>query len=470
MGSSVSSRKASSSKYWQRIDNAFNTAYSETSSVRSKTTGAKSRSNVNVNVKEKISKSKVYKGIFNNAKKYGKTFGRYAKKGAMFLGKSPNFWSIAFQVVTTVALNYEWDDEEGDFVREIPNANYLCAIPNFSGSHVLITGEQCLEIKGHIVVELPKQFTSRDLDVYKKGLCERAAGQYNYIIQDILDKNPGYSLDYLDYGGWSCYLNGKPGGVWVYSRLYYGTSTIKTALTYDEFADLLDSRPGFDPSYLVGASADEEGMIDLDEDPKIGVANGTTVISDPYTNPSTGTVQQSKFKFKIVMPNGEIQVSEEIEERPDIKPNTEETPLAKPAPTETPSSTPTSTPTADGVDSPVDSPDGVGSPDKTTSSLDSDLCEKHPDALACQKMGSLDNFNFDDVVIPTTENNETFQPDYFLPLNGVCPEPKSFTLFGREYIVSYVPMCTLAEKLRFLVILGFTLISASFVFGGLRGK
>ena len=442
-GGARSSSRISVGSGWTSSAGKFNRSYKDSASVYSVRTGAKTRSPVGVNVTAAINKERVYRNIFNNAKKLRKALG-WAKIGNFLAGY------VAEKILDKI-LEYFWDEEEQDFIREIPDVNYLCAIPNIESAHLVITGEQCLKTLNHIVVPLPDNYTSNDLDTYRRGLCERVLsnGAYQAVIDDILAKHPGYSVGGYFVEQHSCGFDGRPGGVWHYARLYTGRSTIKKPLTYEEFVEYADPAASANPDPWVQAAADEDGFIDLDEKPKTSVKNGTSVVSDPYTDPNTGKAQQSRFDFKTDE-NGNTLVFENIEERPDLTPNSPEAPV----------SSPENMTFIDGNDG------GSGSNYQLVQT--SDLCEKHPESLACQKMGSLENVSFDDVVIPTIVNEETWQEDPFLPSDGVCPEPKTFQVLGREYQLFYEPLCVFAQKIRFAVLLCFTLISAYIVFGGLR--
>ena len=88
--------------------------------------------------------------------------------------------------------------------------------------------------------------------------------------------------------------------------------------------------------------------------------------------------------------------------------------------------------------------------------------------LACQLMGEPDESIFDDIEIPQAVNDTTWQPDNFLPLNGVCPQPKIFHVVGREFRIDYSPLCSFLENVRFMILLAFTVAAAYISFGGLR--
>lgn len=96
------------------------------------------------------------------------------------------------------------------------------------------------------------------------------------------------------------------------------------------------------------------------------------------------------------------------------------------------------------------------------------LCDFFPDILACDKMGKPEEGMFDAISIPQTTDDRTWSSDDFLPPNGVCPQPKSFNIWGKPVQISYEPLCVFMEKVRFAVLLGFIIMSAFIVFGSLR--
>ena len=96
------------------------------------------------------------------------------------------------------------------------------------------------------------------------------------------------------------------------------------------------------------------------------------------------------------------------------------------------------------------------------------LCDVFPNILACDKMGKPEEGMFDSLSIPQTTDDRTWSSDDFLPANGVCPQPKTFAVWGKTMTVSYQPLCTFAEKIRFAVLLSFIIMSAFIVFGSLK--
>ena len=181
--------------------------------------------------------------------------------------------------------------------------------------------------------------------------------------------------------------------------------------------------------------------------PKVLITQETVVNSEPYTDSRDGKAKQSLFRLWPC--GGETCATETIKDRPDLKPNSPEAPAVTPG---------------------GEAGDKKGDKDKTDNQQPPpfDLCKEHPDILACQGMGDVKGNEFDDIKIPRHVNQETWKPDSFLPDNGVCPAPKTFHVLGKEFSVSYEPLCVLMEKVRFIVLIAFILMSAYVAFGGLR--
>ena len=93
------------------------------------------------------------------------------------------------------------------------------------------------------------------------------------------------------------------------------------------------------------------------------------------------------------------------------------------------------------------------------------LCEKHPDIVACQKLGDL---------TPETLKTKTVtldlkREDGFGPANGSCPAPKQFIVLGKTMAFRWDLLCDFASAIRPLLI-GFAYLSAALAFMGLSRK
>lgn len=215
---------------------------------------------------------------------------------------------------------------------------------------------------------------------------------------------------------------------------------------------------------------------------KVSVPAGTVVTIGPVT-PENGKPVQITITFGKDS-NGNTTAEVATTQRPDLTPGGSEAPNTK--------SDPDPTPNPDGKPDkkPDDKPDPDGNPDKRPDDKPdpnddpSDkrkdkkddkkeeskglLCDFFPDILACDKMGKPEEGMFDAISIPQTTDDRTWSSDDFLPPNGVCPQPKSFNIWGKPVQISYEPLCVFMEKVRFAVLLGFIIMSAFIVFGSLR--
>jgi hypothetical protein len=73
-----------------------------------------------------------------------------------------------------------------------------------------------------------------------------------------------------------------------------------------------------------------------------------------------------------------------------------------------------------------------GTPDKTT-----DLCSQHPDAAACQQLGTPT----DGPAIAHATKSISVTPVNFSG-SAQCPAPVAFTAMGKAYSFDYSPLCS----------------------------
>lgn len=217
----------------------------------------------------------------------------------------------------------------------------------------------------------------------------------------------------------------------------------------------------------------------------VKVPSGTVVTIGPIT-PENGKPVQITITFGQDS-NGNTTAEVATTQRPDLTPggseapNTKPDPYPNPNPDGKPDKKPDDKPDSD--DKPDKRPDDKPDPDDDPSDKDKRkedkkndkkeeskglLCDFFPNILACDKMGKPQEGMFDDIKIPQVTDEKTWDSDNFLPPNGVCPQPKSFNIWGRPVQISYEPLCVFMEKVRFAVLLGFIIMSAFIVFGSLR--
>ena len=93
-----------------------------------------------------------------------------------------------------------------------------------------------------------------------------------------------------------------------------------------------------------------------------------------------------------------------------------------------------------------------------------DYCLKNPKSIVCK--GEPKQGDFDDIVIPRKEVNDSWVKDMFLPDNGTCPAPLKANFLGKTISISYEPLCRLLNQVRFAILLLFAYISARLGLGG----
>ncbi|CWO58044.1 TPA: IgG-binding virulence factor TspB family protein [Neisseria meningitidis] len=232
---------------------------------------------------------------------------------------------------------------------------------------------------------------------------------------------------------------------------------------------------------------------------KVEVAPGTKVNMGPVTDRNGNPVQVVATFGRDSQGNTTVDV--QVIPRPDLTPGSAEAPNAQPLPEVSPAENPANNPNpnenpgtspnpepdpdlnpdanpdTDGQpgtrpDSPAvpDRPNGRHRKERKEGEDGGLLCDYFPEILACQEMGKPSDGMFHDISIPQVIDDKTWSSHNFLPSNGVCPQPKTFHVFGRQYQASYEPLCVFAEKIRFAVLLAFIIMSAFVVFGSLKGK
>lgn len=93
------------------------------------------------------------------------------------------------------------------------------------------------------------------------------------------------------------------------------------------------------------------------------------------------------------------------------------------------------------------------------------LCEKHPDIVACQKLGELQPETLQTKTVTLTIEKS----DGFGPSTGTCPAPKTATIMGKQVAFQWDLLCDFANGIRPLLI-GFAYLSAALAFMGLTRR
>lgn len=458
---------------WRYLDNGRggmggNMFYHENSSkslaVRDASTGFRSASTVPVTIEAQVSRKAVLSGAFN-----------LVKRGAA-LGTRLSGWGTAayFAYEAYQAVNpslesegYEYSQAQGEFIKGYPDA--LCLKDRAVNS--------CVGIDSSIIKAMNKGGQSRkDAEELMRILVEKDFQKTSKIIIEDRYKGAYFQFCFYAGSGVSCQIS-------TGTRFYYGAKNGLHSETLTEEKFLQIATPSIDgnPTPFV------EGTGKPEYKENIKVPAGTVVTIGPIT-PENGKPVQVTITFGQDS-NGNTTANVATTQRPDLTPGGSEAPNTKPDPDPNPNpdgkpdKKPDDKPDSD--DKPDKRPDDKPDPDDDPSDKDKDkrkedkkddkkeeskglLCDFFPDILACDKMGKPEEGMFDAISIPQITDDRTWSSDDFLPPNGVCPQPKSFNIWGKPVQISYEPLCVFMEKVRFAVLLGFIIMSAFIVFGSLK--
>jgi len=106
-----------------------------------------------------------------------------------------------------------------------------------------------------------------------------------------------------------------------------------------------------------------------------------------------------------------------------------------------------------------------GENDKPKPEEQQSLCEKHPDIVACQKLGTLSPTPLQQSTVPLAINRE----EGFGPADGMCPAPKEFVVMGKQMAFRWDLLCDFAHGIR-PILIGFAYLSAVLAFMGLTRR
>ena len=452
---------------WRYLDNGRggmggNMFYHENSSkslaVRDASTGFRSASTVPVTLEAQVSRKAVLSGAFNLIK-------RGAALGTRLSGwgTAAYFAYEAYQAVnpSLESAGYKYSQEQNEFIKGYPDA--LCLKDRAVNS--------CVGIDSSIINALNKGGKSRqEAEQLMTMMVEKDFQSSSKLI--IEDRYKGAYFQFCFYGvsGVSCQISNG-------TRFWYGAKNglHSETLTEEKFLQIATPSIDSNPTPFV------EGTGKPEYNEKVSVPAGTVVTIGPVT-PENGKPVQITITFGQDS-NGNTTANVATTQRPDLTPGGSEAPNTKPDPDPAPN------PDGKPDKKPDDKPDSDDKPDKRPDDDPSDkrkedkkedkkddkkeeskglLCDFFPDILACDKMGKPEEGMFDAISIPQTTDDRTWSSDDFLPPNGVCPQPKSFNIWGKPVQISYEPLCVFMEKVRFAVLLGFIIMSAFIVFGSLR--
>lgn len=428
-----------------------------------------------------VSRKAVLSGAFGLVKKGAQIAA--SSRGNLYIGGA----LLAYEAYQAVKSDlefegYKWDEVSEEFLKEWPARNCIWVRDESDR----VQDVACYGVDSSVLSAYRKGGKSqREAEELMKGQMEKLAGPFWEKRKKELDKDLNskfweyYHLDEcrFDLNGGGCSVKrGSDGRSSVSFRLKMRDTEV---LDNEKFLQI--STPSIDgnPTPFV------EGTGKPEYQENIKVPAGTVVTIGPVT-PENGKPVQITITFGQDS-NGNTTAEVATTQRPDLTPGGSEAPNTKPDPDPTPNpdgkpdKKPDDKPDSDDKSDkrPDDKPDPDDDPsdkDKRKEDKKDDkkeeskglLCDFFPDILACDKMGKPEEGMFDAISIPQTTDDRTWSSDDFLPPNGVCPQPKSFNIWGKPVQISYEPLCVFMEKVRFAVLLGFIIMSAFIVFGSLR--
>ena len=475
---------------WMYLDNngpkfhhEYVSRFDKSLHVREASTGLRSASTVPVTIEAQVSRKAVLSGAFGLVK-------RGAALGTRLSGwgTAAYFAYEAYQAVKSPleSEGYIWNEVSEEFLKEWPARN--CIVTQDREGRLQKTA--CYGVDSSVLSAYRKGGKSqREAEELMKGQMEKLAGPFWEKEKIALDKRSNskfWEYYHLD----ECRFNLNGGNCSV-KRGGDGRSPISFTL-YMRDTEVLDNEKFLQistPSIDANPTPFVEGTGKPEYNEKVSVPAGTVVTIGPVT-PENGKPVQINITFGKDS-NGNTTAEVATTQRPDLTPGGSEAPNKKPDPDPAPNpdgkpdKKPDDKPDSD--DKPDKRPDDKPDPDDDPSDKDKRkedkkedkkddkkeeskglLCDFFPDILACDKMGKPEEGMFDAISIPQTTDDRTWSSDDFLPPNGVCPQPKSFNIWGRPIQISYEPLCVFMEKVRFAVLLGFIIMSAFIVFGSLR--
>lgn len=412
-----------------------------------------------------VSRKAVLSGAFGLVKKGAQIAA--SSRGNLYIGGALLAYE-AYQAVnpTLESAGYHYSENADTYLKVYDNALCLRKFRSEPGYY------SCVGVDSSVMLALSKGGKSeKDAQTL---LTMQVQSDYEKIHKGLMDMYYGDEYARTSpkcrWNGW-----GVSCDIQTLAIAYRFIKNYSEELTPDKFLEIATPKIDSNPTPFIEGS----GRPGYNE--KVSVPAGTVVTIGPVT-PENGKPVQITITFGQDS-NGNTTANVATTQRPDLTPGGSEAPNTKPDPDPAPN------PDGKPDKKPDDKPDSDDKPDKRPDDDPSDkrkedkkedkkddkkeeskglLCDFFPDILACDKMGKPEEGMFDAISIPQTTDDRTWSSDDFLPPNGVCPQPKSFNIWGKPVQISYEPLCVFMEKVRFAVLLGFIIMSAFIVFGSLR--
>lgn len=452
---------------WMYLDNngpkfhhEYVSRFDKSLHVREASTGLRSASTVPVTLEARVSRKAVLSGAFGLVKAGAKL----GLKALPYVGAASYAYD-AYQLVnpTLESAGYHYSENADTYLKVYDDALCMGKLGNQPGYH------SCIGVDSSVMLALSKG--GKSAQDAKSLLIMQVQSDYEKIHKDLMKQHyPEYEnvSPKCRWNGWGVSCDIKSLAI-----SYKFIKNHSEELTTNKFLEIATSKIDSNPTPFIEGS----GRPGYNE--KVSVPAGTVVTIGPVT-PENGKPVQITITFGKDS-NGNTTAEVATTQRPDLDPGSPAAPNTKPDPDPNPN--PDGKPDKKPDGNPDGKPDKKPDPDEDSSDKDKRkenkkddkkeeskglLCDYFPDILACDKMGKPQEGMFDDIKIPQVTDEKTWDSDNFLPPNGVCPQPKSFNIWGRPVQITYEPLCVFMEKVRFAVLLGFIIMSAFIVFGSLR--
>lgn len=273
----------------------------------------------------------------------------------------------------------------------------------------------------------------------------------NHCVATRRIRSTGVYVDQWDFGGPGWTSSSCPVG-WYFTQAGCVQAPPLKQVSQPEFEDLLSPKPMPD---TVPWELPKPTPLPVDQ---------------PWINPAPGEDPQHRPLF---VPTGDPVPNPNYD--PNAAPGPANEPWHQPGIRLTPRPTvsepwrvdtqPVNRPQAGPEPLPEPNPEDPNNPDKPKPEEQQSLCEKHPDIVACQNLGSLSPEVLQKKTVPLTITKE----DGFGPASGACPAPKTFVIMGKPMAFRWDLLCDFASQIRPLLV-GFAYLSAALAFMGLSRK
>ena len=403
-------------------------------------TGAVSNTVVHGRATQTVAKRTVMQNLLANARKGGSLIAKgagFTPGGIVKTIVAEAVLRAAFDLVADKLKEkgYEWSDKDGDFVNP---QEYTVECRSIGDSQKY----------GNDAETNYGWKPCGGISSYGRNMPDVATSVYTSICQTQEVEGHNFVKAEGDARGGACWGTRDGWGDQLFWYVSLRTVLNKNRpITQSEFDDIILPVADKNPTPYVNASGDGEGNIPGASKPEVYLLPGQIVQSDPYTNPQTGLPEQARWETSDdpSAPGVKSKVRETITPRPDLKPDSPEAPRAKP-------------PQKEKEDSDKDGKSDTDGKKSRQPSDTKDLCEKHPDILACDPVPKdKRSASEPDFSIPTQAVDLTFSPDSIFPENGVCPAPVQFEVSipfsgSKSFALDYQWICAVAAKLRMLLI------------------